>query len=103
MSTAEQKVKELIRVEKLSFAYDIENIIEDADFTINRNDVITVLGPNGGGKTTLLRILMGQLKQQKGSVSINGDRSRIFGYVPQYSTMDPPTRLPCSRLFYQGA
>ena len=45
--TAEEK---LIEVNDLSFAYDVEKIINDANFRINRNDVITVVGPNGGGK-----------------------------------------------------
>lgn len=79
---------ELIKVSNLSFAYTVEDIIDDASFSIFSNDVITVVGPNGGGKTTLLKLLMGQLKPQKGMVEINGKRSRIFGYVPQYSTLD---------------
>lgn len=79
----------LIDVSNLSFAYSNENIIDEAEFTIYKNDVITVVGPNGGGKTTLLKLLMGQLKPQKGSVKVNGPRSRIFGYVPQYSNLDP--------------
>ena len=78
----------LIEVKNISFAYSNENIIDGADFEIYKNDVITVVGPNGGGKTTLLKLLMGQLKPQRGSVEVNGNRSRIFGYVPQYSNLD---------------
>lgn len=80
--------KELIEVENLSFAYDVERIIEGANFHIHRNDVITVVGPNGGGKTTLLKLLMGQLKPQQGFVRLHVDNPRLFGYVPQYSNLD---------------
>ncbi|HAK46574.1 MAG TPA: ABC transporter [Spirochaeta sp.] len=99
------KLKEdgsLIRVENLSFAYETEDIIRDADFFINRRDVITVVGPNGGGKTTLLRILMGQLKPRKGRVLISGAQSRIFGYVPQYSTMDPSYPITAFEVVLSG-
>ncbi len=80
--------EKLIEVDNISFAYSNENIIEQASFDINRGDMITVVGPNGGGKTTLIRLLMGQLKPQRGSIKINGSRSKIFGYVPQYSILD---------------
>lgn len=79
----------LIDAKEITFAYDAENIISSADFHIHRNDVITVVGPNGGGKTTLLKLIMGQLKPGRGKISLNGERARMFGYVPQYSTMDP--------------
>ncbi|MBI9106246.1 MAG: metal ABC transporter ATP-binding protein [Spirochaetales bacterium] len=80
--------KALIEVEGLSFAYNNEPVIEDAGFSIMRNDVITVIGPNGGGKTTLLKLLMGRLKPQKGRITINSVKSGVFGYVPQYSNLD---------------
>ncbi len=80
--------EKLIEVDNVSFAYSNENIIEQASFDINRGDMVTIVGPNGGGKTTLIRLLMGQLKPQRGSIKINGSRSKIFGYVPQYSILD---------------
>ena len=89
MSNGENQADALIRVEKLSFAFDAENIIHDANFYINKGDIITVVGPNGGGKTTLLRLLMGQLKPGTGRVVVKSARQGTFGYVPQYLTMDP--------------
>jgi zinc transport system ATP-binding protein len=80
--------EKLIEVEKMSFAYNNDPVIEDAGFSIMRNDVITVLGPNGGGKTTLLKLLMGRLKPQQGRIVVNSEKSGIFGYVPQYSNLD---------------
>ena len=94
--------EELINVVNLSFAYDVDNIITDANFSINRNDIITVVGPNGGGKTTLLKLLMGQLKPQKGRVTLKDDRTRIFGYVPQYSTMDPSYPITAFEVVLSG-
>ncbi len=80
---------ELLKADDITFGYDVHPVIENASFSINKNDIITIIGPNGGGKTTLLRLLMGQLKPQKGNVRINGDRTRFFGYVPQHSELDP--------------
>ena len=89
MNAAGNRGDALIRVEGLNFAFDTEDIIVDANFEINKGDIITVVGPNGGGKTTLLRLLMGQLKPAAGKVSIPESRAGLFGYVPQYLTMDP--------------
>lgn len=62
-------------------------IIRNIDLQVNRNDFLAIIGPNGGGKTTLLKIILGLLKPMSGTVRIFGEppekgRSRI-GYVPQ--------------------
>ncbi|MBD3278446.1 MAG: ATP-binding cassette domain-containing protein, partial [Candidatus Aegiribacteria sp.] len=62
-------------------------IIRNIDLQVNRNDFLAVIGPNGGGKTTLLKVILGLLKPMSGSVRVFGEppekgRSRI-GYVPQ--------------------
>ncbi|MDC7126391.1 MAG: metal ABC transporter ATP-binding protein [Spirochaetales bacterium] len=93
---------ELIKVEDLSFAYDKEVIIRNAYFSINQRDVITIVGPNGGGKTTLIRLIMGQLKPQKGTVELKNNGGRLFGYVPQYSTMDPSYPITVFEVILSG-
>lgn len=80
--------RRLIEVKGVSFAYNDEPVIENADFDIMANDVVTIVGPNGGGKTTLLKLLMGSLKPQAGRIVVAGGRTGAFGYVPQYSNLD---------------
>lgn len=82
------KQKYLINAKEISFAYDKELIIKNANFSVNTGDFITIVGPNGGGKTTLINLLMGRLKPQKGKITIKNNNTKIFGYVPQYTTMD---------------
>ncbi len=62
-------------------------IVDDIDLKVNRGDFLAVIGPNGGGKTTLLRVILGLLEPWKGTVEVLGGppektRGRV-GYVPQ--------------------
>jgi len=66
--------------------------LESVDLEVEARDFLGLVGPNGGGKTTLLRVLLGLLKPRQGSVRVFGRppgevRSRI-GYVPQYTSID---------------
>lgn len=82
-------ITSIIEVENLSFSYGESRVLEDISFEINPGDYVGIIGPNGGGKTTLLKILLGLLKPTEGSVKIFGHEptSRIpqasMGYVPQ--------------------
>ncbi|MEM7588184.1 MAG: ATP-binding cassette domain-containing protein [Acidobacteriota bacterium] len=66
--------------------------LQGVDLEIERNDFVVLLGPNGGGKTTLLRLLLGQLQPQAGSVQVLGgppsQATRRIGYVPQHAQVD---------------
>lgn len=67
-------------------------VLESVDLEIGQRDFLGLVGPNGGGKTTLLRILLGLLEPQQGSVSVLGRRpaevSSRIGYVPQHTRID---------------
>lgn len=89
MTVSEQPVIELRNV---SFAYDGVPVLECATFTVRPHELVSVVGPNGGGKTTLLRLLLGQLRPASGEVRVFGRppvavRLRI-GYMPQHAGHD---------------
>lgn len=76
-----------IEVDHLSFAYNGALVLEDVSFSIKPGEFVGIFGPNGGGKTTLLSLLVGFLKPMKGQVRLFGlsphaARSKI-GWVPQ--------------------
>jgi zinc transport system ATP-binding protein len=81
-----------IKSNNLFFQYEETPILENVSFVIKPGEFIGIFGPNGGGKTTLLKLLLGFLKPQKGSVEILGESPKIarekMGYVPQISHLD---------------
>jgi zinc transport system ATP-binding protein len=81
-----------IVIKNLSFAYNSSYILRDVNISIKANEIITIVGPNGGGKTTLLRLILGLLKPAGGTILINGNtpqkERRKIGYVPQHTYFD---------------
>ena len=76
-----------VEVRNVSFAYDGHPVLRDVNLEIRKGEFLAVMGPNGGGKTTLLKILLGILKPAKGSVLLfgkhPGEMAHKIGYVPQ--------------------
>jgi zinc transport system ATP-binding protein len=81
-----------IKSNNLFFQYEETPILENVSFVIAPGEFVGIFGPNGGGKTTLLKLLLGFLKPQKGSIEILGESPKIarekMGYVPQISHLD---------------
>lgn len=71
-------------------SFDNRQILSDINLSVNRGDCIVITGPNGGGKTTLLRILLRLLKPTEGTVEYF-EKLRI-GYLPQKNSID--SRFP---------
>jgi zinc transport system ATP-binding protein len=78
-------MKELIGIRNLSFKYGDNPVLENVSFEIIQNDFILIIGPNGGGKTTLVKLILGILKPMVGEVHFHGDIASRLGYVPQFS------------------
>lgn len=84
---------EAVAFEKVSFAYDGTLVLEDVSLGIARGDFLSIVGPNGGGKTTMLKLMLGLIRPRSGEVRVFGVspekvRSRI-GYMPQNTAFDP--------------
>jgi zinc transport system ATP-binding protein len=84
--------QEVISVRHLWAGYDGETVLEDVNLSVERLDFIGIVGPNGGGKTTLFKVLLGLLPPTRGEVQIMGQSvaagQRHIGYVPQIVEFD---------------
>lgn len=82
----------VVRVKKLSFAYQDFLVLRDVNLSVNAGEFVGIIGPNGGGKTTLLKLLMGFLQPLAGSIEVFGkepaDTLSRIAYVPQTSRFD---------------
>ena len=81
-----------VEIKNVAFAYQQRDILKNVNLSVPRGDFATIVGPNGGGKTTLLKLLLGLLKPSSGTIKIFNDtptKSRAkIGYMPQYSHLD---------------
>jgi len=79
--------KYLLNCEKMTFGYEEKNpLIKDLSFSVGRHDRIAVIGKNGKGKTTLLKLLVGELKGQRGEIT--GHHQTTDGYYVQTNTIN---------------
>jgi len=86
----------IVTLEDVTFSYHDIPIIKNISFQINQGEFIGIIGPNGGGKTTLLKLLMGFLKPNSGKIEICGNEDPLnhhlvntkIAYVPQTLQFD---------------
>jgi zinc transport system ATP-binding protein len=95
-----------ITINQVSFSYHNASVLEDVSLSISEGDFIAVFGPNGGGKTTLLQLIMGLLEPEKGTISLWGKtpyktRPHI-GYVPQITRFDKQFPITVEEVVQMG-
>jgi zinc transport system ATP-binding protein len=96
----------LVEVRDVTFGYGREVVLDHVSLTIEPRDFLAVIGPNGGGKTTLLKAILGLVHPWSGEVlfrlpSGSDPRGRL-GYVPQFSTFDRDFPLRIDEMVLMG-
>lgn len=82
----------VIEVSNLFFSYEKQKVLENINFEIKKNDFLTIIGPNGGGKSTLLKLILGINKVQEGIIKVfeksHLEQIHKIGYVPQNTNIN---------------
>ena len=82
----------ILSIKNLSFSYEKDLVLEDINLTVEKKDFLAIIGPNGGGKSTLLKLILGVNKIKTGQMKIYDKdvTSTItsFGYVPQNTNIN---------------
>ena len=96
-----------IEIENLFFAYEGATVLQSVNLLISQGEFIGIIGPNGGGKTTLLKLFMGFLAPNRGKISIFGrlpSEARLkIGYVPQIHRTDRDFPISLYELILLGS
>jgi len=82
----------VVDIQNINFSYHSQKVLDDINLKVYKNDFLAIIGPNGGGKSTLLKLILGLEKYKKGSIKIYDEKiskniSKI-GYVPQNTNIN---------------
>ena len=81
----------LIKIQNLTVSYDNTPVLQNVSLDVYENDFLGVIGPNGGGKTTLIKAILGLLKPTAGKIEFRSDineNKKPIGYLPQVKHID---------------
>lgn len=82
----------IVSIEDLYLSFNGIAVLEDINLDIYKDDFLGIIGPNGGGKTTLLKAMIGLVQPDRGKITVLGgsieEKRHKIGYVPQYRTFD---------------
>ena len=88
----------IIQLHNITAAYPEKTVLKNINLTVYDDDYLGIIGPNGGGKTTLIKIILGLLKPKEGTVQFFKSGQKVdhirMGYLPQYTAID--RRFPIS-------
>lgn len=98
----------IIEIKNLSAGYDGRTVLRDVNLTIYERDFLGVIGPNGGGKTTLIKCILGLLKPFGGEILFHsqfpssGKDQLSMGYLPQYNSIDRKFPITVEEVILSG-
>jgi len=82
----------VLEIQNLSFAYEKEQVLESINLTVEEKDFLAIIGPNGGGKSTLLKLILGINHAKTGTIQVLGKAPKEsltkIGYVPQNTNVN---------------
>ena len=85
-------MENILECKNIKFSYNNQIVLENVNFEVEENDYMAIVGPNGGGKSTLLKLILGFLTPVSGSIKTFGKNPILarkqIGYVPQFATFD---------------
>lgn len=91
----------ILEIKELSAGYDGRTVLRDVNLTVYEHDFLGIIGPNGGGKTTLIKCILGLLKPQQGEICFR-EQTPLIGYLPQYTTIDKKFPITVSEVVLSG-
>lgn len=100
-------MNKILEITNLSVGYeDKPHVLENVNLNVFQNDFLGIIGPNGGGKTTLLKTILGLIKPEKGNIYLfrNGEKvnSLNIGYLPQINQIDKKFPISVSEVILSG-
>jgi zinc transport system ATP-binding protein len=106
MTDLDKKEHHILEFDNVTFSYNSTTVLENVSFTVGENELAYIVGPNGGGKTTLLKLILGLLQPDEGSIVVFGKpahqvRKRV-GYTPQHSHFDPHFPISTMEIVLMG-
>ena len=96
----------IIQLNNVFAAYDKKVVLKNINLTIDEHDFLGIIGPNGGGKTTLIRLILGLKKPMKGQLLFYKEGKPVkhltMGYLPQYNAIDPDFPISVEEVVLSG-
>ncbi len=91
----------LVTLDHVSMGWDRRTVLDDVSLSVREGDFIAITGPNGGGKTTMLKLILGLLKPMKGTVRRHVE-GIITGYLPQKNNIDSQFPITVTEVIRSG-
>lgn len=96
----------IVRISNLSTNYEGKQVLKNINLTIYENDFLGIIGPNGGGKTTLIKCILGLKPYNKGTITFyknnQAQKEIIIGYLPQYNLIDKKFPISVEEVILSG-
>ena len=96
----------IIQLNHICAAYERKKVLEDINLTVYEKDFLGVIGPNGGGKTTLIKIILGLLHPISGDIRFYHEGKEVqeisMGYLPQYNSIDRKFPITVEEVILSG-